>query len=89
MAITHQLYHLSPVKVNKTDHGKSLIWLQQPHFAFSFWQFVYFPPRNADILLVFNAALSFTRIYELLKVLSVTLCVEPVWHFLYKSKAGL
>lgn len=44
---------------------------------------------NSGILLVFNVALTFARIYELLKVLSVTVCVEPVWHFLYKGSAGL
>ena len=41
-------------------------------------------------LLAFNATLTFARIYELLKPLSVIVfSVEPVWHFLYKSEAGL
>lgn len=45
------------------------------------------PSSSRDILLVFNA--TSMKTYEPLKVLSVTLCVEPVWHFLYKAGAGL
>ena len=50
---------------------------------------VYVPGVARDVLLVFNAVSTFSRIYEPLEVLSVTVCVEPVWHFLYKSGAGL
>ena len=46
---------------------------------------VYYSLATLMYLLVFNAARTFTSIYELLKVSSVTVCVEPVWHFLYKT----